>query len=128
MFLKAIDLPKFYFLENNLNFQVKSTLIGKLLRLQDAMILQIIHDIGSKKPIYFAVTVSDDNRIGLDQYLQMEGMVFKLHPDKVPHINFERMKQNIIQAENVDFVIRTPEEFEDYIAVNDGVEDVAFVE
>ena len=48
----------------------------QVLRIQDYMILQIIEDFYGKKPIYFAATVSENNQVGLGQYLQMEGMVY----------------------------------------------------
>ena len=31
-------------------------------------------DTFNKKPIYFAATVSENNQVGLGEYLQMEGM------------------------------------------------------
>ena len=85
------------------------------------MILQIIEDAIKDRPIYFAVTVSDDNRLGLDEYLQMEGMVFKLHPNKVSQINYERMIQNILQSSDTDIVLRTPEEFSEYLKTGNGI-------
>ena len=41
-------------------------LSGQALRVQDIMILRIIKDANWRVPIYFAVTVSQSNRIGLD--------------------------------------------------------------
>ena len=104
--------------ENNLNFKIRPTLIGKLLRLQDALILQIIHDVGKEKPIYFAATVSPNNQMGLEQYLQMEGMTYRLLFDKKQSpINYNKMKQNLTQA-NPENIIMTSE---DYIkAINSG--------
>lgn len=107
--------------DKELIWELKPTYRGRFLRVQDIMIYRIIEAVKWEKPVYFAVTVSDDNRIGLDPYLQMEGMVFKLHPEKVPQIHYERMKQNIMPSDNVDFVIRTPEQFEEYIASGFGV-------
>lgn len=54
------------------------------LRVQDKMVLHIVDANAWKKPIYFAVTVSDDGKMGLDPYLQMEGLVYRLNPSKVP--------------------------------------------
>ena len=57
--------------------------VGKpkqLLRVQDLMILDIITTNQWKKPIYFAVTVSEENKVGLQNYLRMDGMAFKLVP------------------------------------------------
>ena len=104
--------------KNNLNFKIKPTLIGKLLRLQDAMILQIIRDVGSKKPIYFAATVSPNNQMGLEKYLQMEGMTYRLlFEEKESPINYSKMKQNLTESEPEDIIITS----DDYTnAINSG--------
>jgi hypothetical protein len=56
------------------------------LRVQDVMVYNIIRWVNWERPIYFAVTVSRDNRIGLDAYLRMEGMVLRLEPNKDPQV------------------------------------------
>ena len=48
------------------------------IRVQDLMILDIIRMNNWKRPMFFAVTVSPDNYVGLRDYFQMEGMVFRL--------------------------------------------------
>ena len=63
---------------NSLSFNIRPTLIGRLLRVQDYMILKIINDINIDRPIYFAATVAPSNQIGLDEYLSMEGMTYRL--------------------------------------------------
>jgi len=104
-----------------LNWTLNPTYHNRFLRVQDIMIYRLIMACKWERPIYFAVTVSDDNRIGLDDYLQMEGMVFRLHPNKVSQINYSRMKQNITQSENTDIVLRTPKEFSDYYNSGKGI-------
>jgi len=52
---------------------------GSLLRVQDIGVLLIIKSNAWKRPVYFAVTVSTQNKVGLDDYLVMEGLVFRLH-------------------------------------------------
>ncbi|MBD3346114.1 MAG: DUF2723 domain-containing protein [Chitinivibrionales bacterium] len=54
------------------------------LRVQDKMVLHILDANRWKKPIYFAVTVSNDNRMGADPYLKMEGLVYRVMPEDVP--------------------------------------------
>jgi len=56
----------------------------RVLRVQDVMVYDIIRHAEWKRPVYFAVTVADDNKIGLERYLRMEGMVFNLvyRPDE----------------------------------------------
>ena len=53
-----------------------------VVRIQDIVVLDFIKANNWERPIYFAVTCSDDARIGLDEYLQMEGMAFRLVPKK----------------------------------------------
>jgi hypothetical protein len=48
------------------------------LRVQDQMVVNIVDANKWVKPIYFAVTVSDDNLMGLGPYLKMEGLVYRV--------------------------------------------------
>ena len=48
------------------------------LRVQDLMILHILEQNNWEKPIFFAVTVSPENDVGLDKYMQLEGMVWRV--------------------------------------------------
>lgn len=52
---------------------------GMLVRVQDLMILHIIQSVSQRRPVYFGTTVSHENRIRLDPYLAMEGLVFRLY-------------------------------------------------
>jgi tetratricopeptide (TPR) repeat protein len=54
------------------------------LRVQDKLVLNIIDSNKWKKPVYFAVTVSEDNFMGLDPYLQMQGLAYRVMPQPVP--------------------------------------------
>ena len=51
-------------------------------RVQDLVALDIIRSNTWDRPIYYAATVSDDSKIGLENYLQMEGMAYRLVPTK----------------------------------------------
>jgi len=77
--------------EKQITWKVKPTYGGQALKVQDVMIMQIINDTKWKYPIYFAVTVSPSNKIGLDNYLAMEGLTFKLNDHKVDNIEPEKM-------------------------------------
>jgi len=64
----------------------KNPQTGKLtggLRVQDFMIVDILRMNEWKKPIYFAVTVSPSNQIGLGDYLRMDGQAYQLMPYEV---------------------------------------------
>ena len=65
----------------NLEWNVKPTVKTErfsALRIQDLMILHILEKNKWKRPLYFAVTVSPDNKIGLERYLRMDGLAFKI--------------------------------------------------
>jgi Tfp pilus assembly protein PilF len=51
-------------------------------RVQDYMVLNIVHGNVGRRPIYFAVTVSDGNLMGLKPYIIMEGLVYRLMPEQ----------------------------------------------
>ena len=64
----------------------KNPQTGKLmggLRVQDIMIYEIMRMNEWKQPIYFAVTVSPSNQIGLSDYLRMDGQAYQVMPYKV---------------------------------------------
>ena len=49
-----------------------------------------------RRPIYFALTVSQINKIGLDPYLRMDGLVFKLMPEKATSIDPQIVENNLL--------------------------------
>lgn len=75
------------------------------LRVQDLMILNTIAANQWQRPICFAVTVSDNNLLGLrdirnqsNNYLSMEGLAFKLHPEPVPLIDIDLIAHNLFNV------------------------------
>jgi len=70
-----------------------------MIRIQDVMVYKIIEWINWHRPIYFAVTVAEENKIGLDDYLSMEGMVSQLVREAVPpgepNVNIAVLDYNI---------------------------------
>ena len=54
----------------------------KAIRVQDIMVFDIVASSNWERPIYFAMTVSPDGQIGLKDYLQLEGLAFRLTPRK----------------------------------------------
>jgi tetratricopeptide (TPR) repeat protein len=51
-------------------------------RAQDIVAMDIIRANINDRPIYFAVTTPDNSKIGLNEYLEMEGLAFKVQPKK----------------------------------------------
>ncbi len=79
-----------------IEWTVKPTYMNAAIKVQDLMIMRIISDNAWRNPIYFAVTVSPDNRIGLDQFLEMEGLVFHLVSHKSENVDLEKMEINLM--------------------------------
>ena len=102
--------------DNSLKWEIKPKL-SNYLRVQDIMILRIIQDASIDRPIYFAVTVSPNNRMGLDDYLTMEGLVYRLTFEKSnndssnPRLNYKKMLQNITESSDYENIIYTKEDY-----------------
>lgn len=76
--------PTINFEENPaVRIEVKPTYEGVAIRVQDLMILKILEDNQFRRPVYFAVTVSPENKIGLDPYMRMDGLAFRVLPTKI---------------------------------------------
>jgi hypothetical protein len=88
--------------QGSITFEMKPTLnFGsvKAIRVQDIMVKEIVESNLWERPIYFAVTCSEDSKIGLDEYLMMEGMSYRVVPEKrktgVEFINVDIMKKQL---------------------------------
>ena len=96
---KKVQVPVLNDPENSdgfIEWSLKPTFAGQALRVQDIMILRIINDAKWRVPIYFAVTVSQSNRIGLDNYLDMQGLTFQLKSHKTKAVDAEKMYVNLM--------------------------------
>ena len=96
---QKVQVPVFDDPENEdgyIEWEMKPTYGGQALRVQDMMIMRIINDAGWRIPIYFAVTVSQQNRIGLDRYLDMQGLTFQLKSHKTDPIDADKMYENLM--------------------------------
>jgi hypothetical protein len=73
----------------------------KAVRVQDLMVKEIVEANNWQRPIYFAVTCSEDSRIGLGDYLKMEGMAFRLVPEKrkqgIEFVNAEVLNKQLTE-------------------------------
>ena len=110
--------------DRTLSFNIKPTLIGRLLRVQDYMILKIIHDIGYDRPIYFAATVATNNQLGLERYLVMEGMTYRLSKNVNKNvdyvINYDKMKKNLTKSMD-NAIIYNPDDYNKALQSDDGI-------
>ena len=96
---QKVQVPVFDDPENEdgyIEWEMKPTYGGQALRVQDMMIMRIINDARWRIPIYFAVTVSQQNRIGLDRYLDMQGLTFHLKSHKTDPIDADKMYENLM--------------------------------
>ena len=113
--------------DKNININLNAT-ISNYLKVQDIMIMKILDDLEADRPVYFAVTVAPSNRLGLEKYLQMEGLVYQVTNSPTldwddnypsPRINFNKMEANVKETNNYNNIIKTAE---DYIAhTKDGI-------
>ncbi len=70
-------------------------------RVQDLMVKEIIEANNWQRPIYFAVTCSDDSKIGMHDYLRMEGMAFRFVPERRrPGVEF--IEPTVLQAQLIE--------------------------
>ncbi len=70
------------------------------IRAQDIAVLAIIQANNWKRPIYFAATCSNDSRIGLDDYVRLEGLAYQLVPTKntgrMEMVDDARLSRNLL--------------------------------
>ncbi len=92
----VINRGKIDFVMNN-TLQFRQT---KAIRVQDIMIRDIIFTNQWRKPVYFAVTVGPDTKIGLDNYLWFNGLAWRLEPKKTTDdergLNVEVLEANLM--------------------------------
>jgi hypothetical protein len=71
---------------------------NNFLRVQDIMILDIIRTNNWQHPVYFAVTVSSSNMVGIRDYLRMDGLALKLTTDKDQLVDPTVLWKNLTQS------------------------------
>ncbi len=80
---KGLDLPDA--LVDTLRWQVKPSVTFRgqgFLRPQDVAVYEILMNNFAMRPIYFALTVGHDNMLGIEDYLRLEGLTYKVVPVK----------------------------------------------
>lgn len=72
----------------------------KAVKVSDMLVYEIIKSNNWKRPIYFSATVTDENYIGLDEYLVTEGMSKRIVPfkdeSKQLRVNEKLMYENLM--------------------------------
>lgn len=122
--LVSLDIPekafpdtlrKKYNIPEKLVFKVPATIrqrdnnqVITALKTSDLIMLDILKANKWERPVYFSVTVSPENYLGLSEYLIAEGMAQKLLPYKISSTNLygipvdsEKMKKNLIVDRDV---------------------------
>ncbi len=84
------------------------------LLVKDLMILRILTVTEWRRPVYFAMTVSEDNKVGLKPYLRMDGLAFKVVPYPVQSLYAEKIKVNLLN----NYLYRGLDDPNVYIDVN----------
>jgi hypothetical protein len=81
-----------------MTFEVQPTIrsqYGEGLRVQDLLVLDILFANRFNRPIYFAITVSPDNTVGLSRYLRMDGLVSKLVSVPDVGLSYKHIHENL---------------------------------
>ena len=94
---------------------MKPTIDDKGIRVQDTMMVQVLTSNNWNRPVYFSTTVYDPNKIGLDDYLALEGLVYKLNTHK-GKIDTGKLYSNLTSVYTYDGVNDKHIEYIDNIA------------
>lgn len=66
----------------------------------EMMVMDMISTNEWKRPIYFAVTIGNDYHLGLDPYLELTGLAYRITPERSkdgrPRVNTELMYDNML--------------------------------
>ncbi len=77
----------------------------RVLRIQDIVVRDIIVSNHWERPLFFAATVSPDSKIGLDNYLWMEGLALELKPMRAfspsAALDIPKMERNFLAPDVV---------------------------
>ncbi len=93
----SIEVPDSLNPEGKISWRMDPGFRDMGLRVQDQMIYILARAAAWERPVYFAVTVPDDNRIGLGNYLSMEGLALRLHPKKVSKVDPDKIFENFTE-------------------------------
>ena len=86
--------------DRKITFTMRNTMTIQrtpVIRVQDILVRDIIFTNEWERPIYFAVTVSPDSKIGLDDYLWFHGLAWRLEPRRVGREDFG-IEKRVLEA------------------------------
>ena len=89
--------------KGKIEWLMKPTFQDKAIRVQDLMLLEILKSNNWNRPIYFSTTVYSLNKIGLDDHLALEGLVYRLISHK-SKIDPEKLYSNLTSVYTYDGV------------------------
>jgi len=70
------------------------------IRVQDIIVKDIVEQNAWKRPIYFAMTCSEDTKIGIDDYLRLDGFAYRVVPMKRnPDPNNEPIDEPVLRKD-----------------------------
>ncbi len=84
-------------------WSVKPTIDGKALRVQDLMLIEILKSNNWNRPVYFSTTVYKGNTIGLGDYLNLKGLVYKIN-SHTGTISTKELHRNLTEVYTYDGV------------------------
>lgn len=87
--------------DTSFSFLLKPTIIQSSgpsgIRIQDIMIEHIIRENRWRRPVYFAITVSTQNKLGLDGNLRLDGLALKLVPFPSNNIAVDELTEKLTE-------------------------------
>ncbi|MCC7262655.1 MAG: DUF2723 domain-containing protein [Candidatus Latescibacteria bacterium] len=81
-----------------LEVEVPAKTDGGILRVQDIMVIGILYWNQWQRPVHFAITVSGENRLNLDPYLQMTGMGLRVVRQKDAGTDLAALEHNLLEV------------------------------
>ncbi|MCB0832291.1 MAG: tetratricopeptide repeat protein, partial [Bacteroidetes bacterium] len=98
-----------------MKFRVEPTIQGQGIRVQDMMVLDILFANKFRRPMYYAITVSDDNKVGLGRYLRMDGLAYKLVTVPDTDMSIDHMYENTFKKYKYRNMNRSDVSYDDNI-------------
>ena len=69
-----------------------------VLRVQDVMMVKIIDWNDWQRPVHIAITVPVENQVGLEPFLQLTGMTYRVASERDPGVDREGLERNLRQV------------------------------